>query len=70
MESIRTCCWLIETLNPSTVLNAENIGLAKLLKDVFGTSLVPDIDNEKLSGHCISVVFRGFLVLFLAIFSN
>ena len=48
MKSIRTGSWLIGKLNPPTVLNAKNIGLAKLLKDVFGTSLVPDIDNEKI----------------------
>ena len=66
MKSIETGSWLIENLNPSTVLNAENVGLAKVLNNVFGTSLVPDIDDEKLSGYCISVVFRGFLVLFLS----
>ena len=64
MKSIGTGSWLIENLNPLTVLNAENVGLAKLLKDIFGTSLVPDIDNyEKLSRHRIAVVLGGFLVL-------
>ena len=47
MKSIGTGSWLIGNLNPSTVLNAEKVGLAKLLKDIFGTSFVLDIDNEK-----------------------
>ena len=33
MESIGTGNWLIENLNLSIVLNAENVGLAKWLKD-------------------------------------
>ena len=66
MKSIRTCSWLIENLNLSTVLNAENVGLAKLLKDIFRISLFADTDNEKLSGHHIAVVLGGFLVLFLS----
>ena len=48
MKSVAIGSWLIKHLNPWTVLNAENIFLAKLLRDVFGTSLVPDIDNEKI----------------------
>ena len=39
---------IIENLNPSSVGNAENIDLAKLLKDM-GTSLIPDIDVLCLS---------------------
>ena len=67
MKSIRTGSWLIGNLNPLTVLNGENVGLAKLLKDVFGTSLVPDINNEKikwLSGHRIAVVLGRFFCYF------
>ena len=60
MISIRSGSWLIENLNSLTVLNAENVGLAKLLKEVFRTSLVPDIYNEKLSGHHIAMVLEGF----------
>ena len=45
-----------------TVLNAKKVGLAKLLKDIFRTTLVPDINNEKLSGHGIAVVIGGFLI--------
>ena len=48
---------LIENLNPSSVVNAEDIHLAKLPKDVLGTSMIPDIDNER--GHCIAVQARG-----------
>ena len=57
MKSFGTGSWLIENLNPSTVLNAENVGLAKSLKDDFGFSLVPDIDNEKIkwSSHCSGI---------------
>ena len=60
MKSTGNGSWLIENLNPSTVLNTENVSLAKILKDVFGTSMVPDIDNEKikLSLHCSRI--RGF----------
>ena len=45
---------LIENLSP---LSAENIDLAKLLKNVFRTSLILDIDNEP--GQCIVVQARG-----------
>ena len=67
MKSIGTCGWLIANLNPSTVLNAENFGLAKLLKDVFRTSLVPDINNEKikLSSHCNGIRELSRAVSFL-----
>ena len=44
---------LIENLNPSSVVNAENVDLAKLPKDVLGTSLIPDIDNE--SGKLLNI---------------
>ena len=47
MISIRIGSWLIENLNLLTVLNV----FIKVLKDVFETSFVPDIDNEKLSVH-------------------
>ena len=59
MKSVGTRSWLIENLNPSTVLNAENVGLAKVLKDVFRNSMVSDINDKKLSGHRISVVLGG-----------
>ena len=48
---------LIKKLHPLSVLNAENIDLAKLPKDVLGTSFIPDIDNEP--GHRIAVQARG-----------
>ena len=67
MKSIRTGSWLVAAnLNPSTVLIAENVGLAKLPNDVFGTSLGQDIVNEKLSRHRIAVVLVGFRVLYLS----
>ena len=45
---------LIENLNPSSVGNAENVDLAKLLKDILGTSLIPDINLL-----CLSAVKGG-----------
>ena len=67
MKSIRTDSQLIRNLNPSTVLNAENIGLAKLPKDIFGTTLVPDVDNEniKWSSHCSGIRGLSRAVSFL-----
>ena len=47
---------LIVNLNPSTVVNAENVDLAELPKDVLGSSLIPDIDEP---GHRIAVHARG-----------
>ena len=38
-------------------MNAENIDLAKLPKDVLGSSLIPDIDSEP--GRRIVVQARG-----------
>ena len=35
------------------------VGLAKVLKDVLETSLVPDIYNQKLSGHSITAWYYG-----------
>ena len=48
---------LIENLKPSSVVNAESVDLAKLPKDVLGTSLIPDIDYEL--GHRIAVQGRS-----------
>ena len=45
---------LIENLNPSSVGNAENLDLAKLPKDILGTSLIPDIHVL-----CLSAVKGG-----------
>ena len=72
IKVIGTGSLLIGNLNPSTVLNAENVGLAKLLKDVFGTSLVPDIDNEKIkwSSHCSGIRGLSRAVSVLAVFSK
>ena len=40
----------------SIVMNAKNVDLAKLPKDVLGTSLIPDIDNKP--GHRIEFQAR------------
>ena len=37
----------IDNLNPSSVKNAENVDLTKLLMDILGTSLIPDIHNAQ-----------------------
>ena len=68
MKSIGTGNWLIEDLYPSKVLNPDNVGLAKLLKNVFGTRLVSNIDNLILRRHRITVILEG--CFFLAIFSR
>ena len=48
---------LIENLNPSSVVSAGNVDLAKLPKDVLRTSLIPDIDIKP--GHSIAVQETG-----------
>ena len=40
LEEEDSARWLIENLNPSSVVNAENIDLAKLPKDLLATSLI------------------------------
>ena len=49
---------LIKNLHLSSVVNAENVDLAKLPKDILRTSLIPDIDNEPDHGHCIALQAR------------
>ena len=36
-----------ENLNPSSVVNVENVHLTKLQKDIVGTSLIPVIDEPE-----------------------
>ena len=50
---------LIQLLNLSSVVNTEIIDLAKLPKDVLGTSLIPDVDSEPDCGHRIALQAEG-----------
>jgi len=42
---------LIQTLNPSSVVDVGKVDFTKLLKDILGTSLIPDIDDANETGH-------------------
>ena len=50
---------LIETLNPSSVVDVERVDLTKLPKDILGTSLIPDIDDVNETGHRIALQATG-----------
>ena len=39
--------FFIENLNPSSVVNVENLDLTKLPMGILGTSLILDIDDAK-----------------------
>ena len=64
MKWIETGSWLIENLNPSTVLNAENVGLAKLPMDIFGTSWF-QISRMKWTSHFSGIRGLSCAVSFL-----
>jgi len=51
---------LIETLNPSSVVDVESVDFTKLPKDILGTSLIPDIDDAvNETGHRIALQATG-----------
>ena len=45
---------LTENLNPSSVVNVENVDFTKLPKDILGTSLIPVIDEPGHDDHRIA----------------
>ena len=50
---------LTENLNPSSVVNVENVDFTKLPKDILGTSLIPVIDKPGHDGHRIAAQATG-----------
>ena len=50
---------LIQTLNPSSVVDFEKVDFTKLPKDILGTSLIPDIDDANEPGHRVALQATG-----------
>ena len=50
---------LTENLNPSSVVNVENVDFTKLPKDILGTSLIPVIDEPGHDDHRIAAQATG-----------
>jgi len=50
---------LTENLNPSSVINVENVDFTKLPKDILGTSLIPVIDEPGHDDHRITAQATG-----------
>ena len=50
---------LIQTLNPSSVVDVKKVDFTKLPKDTLGTSLIPDIDDANETGHRIALQATG-----------
>ena len=50
---------LTENLNPSSVVNVENVDFTKLPKDILGTSLIPVIDEPGHDDHHIAAQATG-----------
>jgi len=48
-----------ENLNPSSVINVENVYFTKLPKDILGTSLIPVIDEPGHDDHRIAAQATG-----------
>ena len=46
---------LIQTLNPSSVVDVGKVDFTKLPKDILGTSLIPYIDDANETGHRIAL---------------
>ena len=50
---------LIQTLNPSSVVDVGKVDFTKLPKDILGTSLIPDIDDANETGHRVALQATG-----------
>ena len=50
---------LTENLNPSSVVNVENVDFTKLPKGILGTSLIPVIDEPGHDDHRIAAQATG-----------
>ena len=50
---------LIQTLNPSSVVDVGKVDFTKLPKDILGTSLIPDIDDASETGHHVALQATG-----------
>ena len=46
---------LIQTLNPSSVVDVRKVDFTKLPKDILGTSLIPVIDDANETGHRVAL---------------